>query len=574
MKFNDYFRLSKISLSSRKQTSRSTVRGISFGMILLIPVIFLSLGLYGDLNKKINKSPELLYADLSVTAERSGVEDSSLVNYNPIISSKHAENLINKLSSTETIYYEQIYSYINKDFVSLNSENQFNDYRNIFSYKIDDTDYTDVYFSRNNNNNQTPFAAILNKEKVNNFFPNKVKSKFDTVYLDNYNQGFTGDGKGQVVLSEQFIDMLGLKAEDVYKKTFSLSYEDNMSSSYYFNNTNIYIDNDSNSNNNSFSDTNYDDTKNVNLCNEYEVVGIIKNEVTKYAQTAFKNSNYYPSTYIMANMMFFSDASLFLSGGDTLEPEISELISDDEERSSNKYVATYTNSDFNNLNKEYMCLGANCFNTFNNYGIYCPTKRLFFDTKTYDELDDVISEITKEVGFLYNDSSEIQMSYVFGSEFYSSVKIVYIVFSYIILFLSIMGGIIFFSAMVNLFNSIVHSIDTRKNYLGIMRAIGAKNNTIPKLYLAESLTLFKRSFFWIVIFSGLICTGIKIGLDSIFEYVNNSGSFPYPISISAVYIPIAILTGLFVLFALGALFSYGCSRTVAKSPITRVLGDA
>jgi hypothetical protein len=107
-----------------------------------------------------------------------------------------------------------------------------------------------------------------------------------------------------------------------------------------------------------------------------------------------------------------------------------------------------------------------------------------------------------------------------------------------------------------------------------MRAIGAKSNVIPKLYLAESITLFKRTFVWVTIFAGLLCTGIKIGLDYTFAYINNNGFLPYQISISAWYIPLSLLIGLVGLFILGFAFSYGCSRKIAKSPIMSILGDA
>ena len=64
MKVKDYMRLAKVSLKSRKKSTRATVMGIAFGLILLMPIIFLGIGLNADLKKTINENPEMLYAQV------------------------------------------------------------------------------------------------------------------------------------------------------------------------------------------------------------------------------------------------------------------------------------------------------------------------------------------------------------------------------------------------------------------------------------------------------------------------------------------------------------------------------
>ena len=59
MKYKDYVRLSKISLKARKKTTRSTVRGISFGLILLMPLLFIVIAFHIDLNKEVNKDASI-----------------------------------------------------------------------------------------------------------------------------------------------------------------------------------------------------------------------------------------------------------------------------------------------------------------------------------------------------------------------------------------------------------------------------------------------------------------------------------------------------------------------------------
>ena len=69
MKRKDYIRLSKISLKARKKTTRSTVRGISFGLILLLPLLFIVIAFHLDLNKEVNKDASLRIFNISYTEE-------------------------------------------------------------------------------------------------------------------------------------------------------------------------------------------------------------------------------------------------------------------------------------------------------------------------------------------------------------------------------------------------------------------------------------------------------------------------------------------------------------------------
>ncbi len=56
MKVKEYIRLGKISIKSRKKSTRNTVRGIAFGLIMLVPIVFFTLAFYLDLTDKINQT--------------------------------------------------------------------------------------------------------------------------------------------------------------------------------------------------------------------------------------------------------------------------------------------------------------------------------------------------------------------------------------------------------------------------------------------------------------------------------------------------------------------------------------
>ena len=82
MKINDYWRLAKISLKARKKSTRSTIRGISISLILIVPVIFAIIALYASVLPQLNKNPESLYAIFTSGQKGFTVADSSeLYNY-------------------------------------------------------------------------------------------------------------------------------------------------------------------------------------------------------------------------------------------------------------------------------------------------------------------------------------------------------------------------------------------------------------------------------------------------------------------------------------------------------------
>lgn len=592
MNRKDYRRLAKISLASRKSTTRSTIRGISFGLILLIPVIFIAVALYTDLNAQVNKNPELLFAQIETSTPRSGyrgfIAKNEQETYNTAFGYQEIDKLLDSSKAAEVFVYEQIeFNYNYKDLTV--TEDDDNIGMLAFGYYTGSEGTLIPVYAKNidyNWQDRSPstFAAVMDMEKSSGIFSEKITDKFDGVFVEGMDKGFTNGGKGQVILAEVFVNALGLEAEDVYGETFSLKYLDNSNSGY---GRPIIIDNDNDPTNNSYNDFINSGSLIQNpgmfsafLCCEFEVVGIIKSEVTKFAHSALKISDYSPSSHLACNLMFFTTESLYTEDNAVIEPIITQFLPDDENNFDFYNMATYTmpSLELEELNSEYIALGANIFSTVlmsGNRGydqeLYSK-QRIIFEADNYKQLDDQMKALSGALApYLANVGQYYNLSYTVASSIYQQLSMLYSIFTYVIMVLSIIGGIIFFAAMVNLFNSIVHSVDLRRNYLGVMRAIGAKNSAIPKLYLAESFTIFRRALIWIVIFAGLLCYGIKLALDSAFAYINQTGMFPVQLGVNIIYIPVAIGVGVFVLMLLGIMFSYGCSRKVSKRPITEVL---
>ncbi len=606
----DLFRLAKISLAARKKSTRSTVRGIAFGLILLIPVLYIAFGIFGDLNSKVNANPEILYMNLQTAAVRSDKADETLGEYpsteSLIFSSQHADNLINGAKTEEVYAYEQIIAPFNPYLVDKNNGagGSYDSSRKAFALTYGDGTQKDVYVyphgqgssynqdgAYNRNNVQVPFAAIVGDD--GRFAPKKIIAKFGDIFARG--GGFTGDGKGQVIVSETFLKSLSLTADDVYDKNFSIKYTDSYNSFCSNRNSNsVFIDGDADPDNNVFvdryggSEFPYDGEREIYFCQDFKVVGVIKDEVTSYAMESYgAGDSYGVIDHIMTNMMFFTSASAHSDDGETLEPVI-KLVEEDESDDENDsfrqsyFVATYTQSqnEFEYLNKEYMAFGANSFNSLKFVQGYSDgrtvnadpyaTRNVLVDVLKFNELDAAVKSVKADFSTLLGDKANYMASLIAGTV-YEQLSMVYSVFTYVVLAMSVIGGIIFFASMVNLFNSIVHSVDSRKSYLGVLRAVGAKRSLINKMYLAESLTIFKRALIWILIFATAICVGIKFLLDFAFKYMNELPIMPFKMAVSFVYIPVALAVALGVLLILGFAFSYGCSWKVSRDPITKTL---
>lgn len=69
MRFRDYVRLGRISLKNRKKSTRNTVCGISFGLTLLVAVLFFTLSFSVDLMNAINEARSVSCFAIPVTNE-------------------------------------------------------------------------------------------------------------------------------------------------------------------------------------------------------------------------------------------------------------------------------------------------------------------------------------------------------------------------------------------------------------------------------------------------------------------------------------------------------------------------
>ncbi len=557
MKVNDYWRLAKISLKARKKATRSTVSGMSISLIIIVPIIFAMVALYASILPQLNKNPETLYAIFQ--SGQKGVVTTSYNNYTyQSINGGRYVNTVNakdnsavfENASFETLHYVKAYKRF--DVYSMDDETLQSEYKYFDRITVDgETKPLRVKSTDNRSASANTSLAVVDSNQLDLL----AASKFG-VLGDSHNKGFSGNGARQVILSRKYLKMAGLTADDVYGKKVSVEIREK---------SNGTIDYCSGEDKFSYID-HY-------LFRDFEVVGVIGSEnAPLYDYDGTKDIN--------TADMIVSSASLYSQ--DNTPAIMYNINADNNNGNYTRYKIDFGNIEAKNF-KAYQYL----FTGFEDYGIYTNLAKyndktgeiLQVESNYYKYIPDKnklnaygqVSNVVSSVYPHYKADYTLKMEFenVVGSPSYATFSMINFIITIAMSFAAVFAGIILFAALVNLFNTIMHSVNSRKNYLGVMRAIGARSSVIPKLYVSEVMRVFARAFVWIALIGGAICVGIKLLFDYLFK-----GGLAYGnvvISISWATIPIALVVVITVLAVIGLAFALGCSLKMSRKPIMETL---
>ncbi len=572
MKLNDYWRLAKISLKSRKKATRSTVRGMSISLIIIVPLIFAMISVYGSILPQLNTNPEALYATFrssqkDVNVLKAGDKKFNFIEYNyGQTSSGGIQYLSNAVETIENSGYEMLhYTILNKiqdsnsgSYDENGSSGDKRYYERITIDGVKDDNGNDKKYPLKNKSLYTTSTstsiAVIDKNDLNEF----KKPKY-MVFGDNYNSGFKNDGARQVIVSNRYLQMAGLTAEEVYGKKIS-----------------VYLREDFNWGGDVTANDVTINSLDHYLFRDFEVVGVVGK-----VQDLENEFGYYSTNSDITQMDLIISSSSYYNQDNKPAIVPSFTMKNQDNYNSMSY-------DFGDVNAKNELAYKYLFTGVKSYTAYSYVAKEEDTTKTlhtierhcyrfvpdkgsvnpYGQLNKVLADIYPAYQNEYETVSKFR-SYGPGSDFYTNFLLINNILTYAMIGGLSFAGIILFAALVNLFNTIMHSVSSRKNYLGVMRAIGARSNTIPKLYLFEVLRVFTRAFIWIAILGGGICIGLKILFDHLFK-----GGLAFEaitISISWASIPLALLVVMAILLIIGLAYSIGCSWRMSRKPIMEVL---
>lgn len=563
MKVEDCWRLAKISLQARAKATRNTICGMVISLVIIIPFIYAIFGLNVSVKGQLNSRPELL--NVNFTSSQSGfetdksIDDKNVVAYGNNYVAKTNRSLnkdrLSGLSEVEsdTLHYVKMVENIDFLNIKLKESISFNG-RNATLRLLDKVEH------------EKSELAVLSSNSFGRF--NILKS---SLLKDGFDKGFTQNGAKQVILSERYLAMANLKPKDVYGKKISINITE------YAQDILLKAN----------GKDDYMDKVTYKLFEDFEVVGIMDNSAWKNPNLSSGYETIYDGSH--NHYAFFENANIIVSGASYYGEDGKPAIRHDFYVQDNNLVCDLGDlTAKTNMAKDYLFCGAN---SYNSYLIYAEKSDVEFSgklefveehifryipekdcTKAYDEIEEIIQKVYPIYKDDYSTLQSFRLS-VSASELYYKYSIIGFFMNIIITVLSVFSIIILLAALINLFNTIMHSVQSRKGYLAIMRAVGAKSKDIPKLYFFEIIRLMSRACIWIVSLSTIFSIVVKIVIDKIFSGVISGFVKGAAISLPWYLIPVTILIFVGLLAVVGLIYAIGCSYKMAYKPIVETLQE-
>lgn len=575
MKLSDYLRLGKLSIAARKKSTKNTIFGMSFGLILLIPMIFFAIAFYTDVSKKVNEvrlastvniplknindsSASIPYREYSSRNEyQEGL--SAFANYDELteidgldeymLSERRFLNFLNsgKDADFNLIIYDNALDEESTTDISGDSQEGYIDdnARGIYELKIIYPNYSNVELFTSGE--IADYKALTNRSNP---------------LVASCNEGFTEEtlGKGEIIISEIMLRQWNIDKEDIENNYISISYPEfhlgGRLATYY------NIDDDNNPNNNyTYAETG--EELQTYLFYQYKVVGVISEE---YYELPGKGNESHiwvtaPSVYYKEGKEDYVPISFSINESDngnviTFEDDKDELLEKNIDEQYMLFIQSYADAYKENYQNNRL--------TFT----LCQTN-LFMQFESFETLTEQLSEIKFLLSDTYSELSLNRLMEQITNEIFIQFRMIDQVGLIIIIVFTAIGGIILFTNILNLLNIIRYSVESRKNYIGVMRAIGAKSRVIPRMYVFEILIIFFRTFIITAIFSTGVSFGLKYGLDYVFSLLGDVFSF----KMNFIYFPIAFGAAFFSTCFIGLLFATIAARLTAYQPILKTLYD-
>ncbi len=540
MLWKDCVRLGKISIKSRKKSTRNTVRGISFGLIMLIPVVYFTLAFYVGLLGAFNASRATSCFRVE-TVGRESTEDAIATVYGYPLLGKTEYNRMyaEEGKNVEEIIYNEYYA------VNINSDGNYVSLGGVMKQG---------FFSRWNS--QEGNEVMLNETvKIvesgrtgKNVIPaginDDLEKKGQTFLLAG--EGFSEDARGQVLISETMAEHMEISPEAAVGQPFSV-----------------------------FASLN--DEQTVKIIGNFTVVGVISEDYYRLenrdaddrdahvwisGDSVYEEKNGVPTTKYLPDIVRHTTVS---SNGSELysyeavfprEPEVMAAKAEAE-----KFF--------------FPAYGAVTFYSFkSSTEVLKPVAVLTVQCKDYASARNVGEILNRGYGKLHKENSAFaDYSSYFANRSFTDLTMLHRVSQYVMAVLYTFGGIVFFATLLNLYNSVNYSVQVRRNYLGMMRAVGARKALLPRLYFVEILLIFARSFPWVLVFGGGICYGIKALIDVSFGGSQAAFAGGVAITLKFWYFFPALAVMVAFVFLIAWLFSRIACLPVTKKPVLEVLSD-
>lgn len=562
MKRKDYIRLSKISLKARKKTTRSTVRGISFGLILLLPLLFIVIAFHLDLNKEVNKDASLRIFNISYTetATSESYVRSMLQEYSDdVFEIKGVENII-KYNQYSFKLHKNTYDY----------ENDKSIYSSRFSITLDGENFS-LDKGLDSIDMNTSSDNYVGLQVIDTSVGNSIFTKSDSEVIGNKSpliggSVFSSESKEEIMVSSNFLIDNNLSMEDVLNKKITINY---ITEEGY----------DITDNKNSMNSEAYRPYANlpITILKDYKIVGIFDSNIYKSGprlDSTGKESYFFEENRIYETYFWLTTDSIYDAMGKTYLPEYVKIEEDMDGYTNYRRGYYYSDTPVNmaksarTTNSVFIPLGMGVSegNDYEDRSVF----NTLVEFESYSDANNAVGIVDSYYKKSSTSTEDISSSTEYMQNAFVNYRMFYNIFTYLCIVLAIFGGIVFFATLLNLYNTIHYSVQSRRNYLGMIRAIGMKGKEVTKLYFTEVFQIFKRSYIWTAIFGGGIC----IGISYLFKMIMSSEVakvITIDLSLNPIYILVAFAGLLIVNTIIAISFSLIACNSVSKKPILEVL---
>ena len=556
MKARDYGRLARLSLKSRKKTTRQTVVGIAFGLIMLFPLLFIMMAFYGGFTQEINKDAGSRTFNISYVDKKFSNANNNNISY---CYSEHKSYIDNVNGIEKTLNYTLNLTFIDVDVPP--------------TFSIDDGKQVEFKTAKRVAINTVGTMVIDSANATNPFLTSDTKNGTRETLLAG--KTFSeGNSKGEVMVSSAFctaydLDQSTIVGRKLSFNTYTMRFGMNFSSSD--------------------TEMGYDEiglryARKTPCFKDYTVVGVYNSLI--YNKGTFRKN----ASTIQNNDEVSKNANIyFWITSDSIDPTGASYPTfkeadktetwEGETRTNHNEWAYYpehpltTGKAVTADGYAYFPLGLGVLN--NAFSNIHYTSSEMIEYKSFDVAKAAYNDILNYYEDSY-DQAVIENANIQGSTFAPATFVVYLqfydIFLYVSLGLAVLGGVIFVATLLNLINTLHFSIKSMRGFLGICRAEGLRRNGVIRLFLNQILWIFFYAYIATTIIGTAACVGIIFGFNStvssLFEEMST-----ITVTLQWYFIPIALGALIVVTTIISLVFSVLLAGKTSRTPVLEILSE-
>lgn len=494
MKSKDIARIAFLRLHNKN--SKRIIIALAFGMIMIVPVVWLLFSFYYDFQSKIGGQQinNIIMVESNVT-DTFDMRTSSALDFLASSGYQLTTSQFNEIKNDTAITWQKII------FNRINAASVIHD-----DMKCDFRLGERVLRSRDDTN--TSFEIKFYEGDKSKTHP----TEFDDYLMTNnghkviYGDSFSG-GR-EIIVSEIFLDNVGLTKEEALNQNLSLTIQYN---NVGYNDYGFVLDDDAIfDNNHIYNDASKKNIiKNVNgeisIFSEYRIVGIISREYYEINNLTRNDSH-----------IWVQESALYTPDGKSTLPKVSV------QNIHNGYghsfqdcpILTYDDTDYVSASRRitdsgafYPFLTGNTWSNLEYNNQYLPVRSSWITYHSYKETlaaSKIINNLTNinSNGFQNKNFLAYSSEFISLSNMNESINIAMVI-------LSIIGGITLFVVVVNYANIMSFNARKRANYMKMMQCMGISNTDKKRILWYEILLLLFISAIIALIVSGIIVLAVS-----------------------------------------------------------------